>query len=256
MIYARPATPFDATLQAAPTGLVGTLGVRIIDQPAGTTIAARVTSGISEQPPGSGIYSTSLVAPSLAGTYLVVWDTGGVTPVYASEELQVSGVLPADSVPPDFAPSVDEVAALLHARTTKRGGSEVGTFTAETRPTAAEVEAMISMAASLVASSTGRMPTLAECPDAPNVVTAVRALIAMRATLFIEPSLWPEQTTAGVSPYTAMREQYEAELPRVVDAVHDCRASGEVEPGGAGEGGPGDAVWWFPGGYGFDVVTW
>jgi hypothetical protein len=98
MIYARPADTFDATTNGAPTGLTGTLGVRVIDQPAGATMLARTTAGISEQPPGSGIYSVTLIAPAIAGSYLVVWDTGGATPVYALEELQVAGVLPADVV--------------------------------------------------------------------------------------------------------------------------------------------------------------
>jgi hypothetical protein len=100
MIYARPADTFDATTNGAPTGLTGTLGVRVIDQPAGATMLARTTAGISEQPPGSGIYSVTLIAPAIAGSYLVVWDTGGATPVYASEELQVAGVTVADVVLP------------------------------------------------------------------------------------------------------------------------------------------------------------
>lgn len=100
MIYARPSQSFDSTTQNAPTGLVGTIGVRIIDQPAGTTVTARTTTGIAEQPAGSGIYSATLTAPATAGTYLVVWDTGGGSPRFASEELVVTGVLPSDVVLP------------------------------------------------------------------------------------------------------------------------------------------------------------
>src|SRR4051795_8358217 len=59
----------------------------------------------------------------------------------------------------DTYPTVEEVAGLLHARTTQRGGSEVGTFTATSRPTADQVEGMIRQAASLVLASTGAMPT-------------------------------------------------------------------------------------------------
>jgi hypothetical protein len=183
-----------------------------------------------------------------AGFYRVVW----IDAVGTEEPTEAVFSGPKPSV----APTVGEVAALLHARTTQRGGAEIGTFTSTTRPTAGQVEAMIRQASSLVFASTGAMPTLDDCPDAPNVASAVRTLIAMRATLFIEPSLWPEQTVAGVSPYTAMREQYEAELPRVVDAVRDCRESGAVEPGEGGEGGPADASYWFPPGAGYDVVVW
>lgn len=112
MIYAKPAQSFDATLQGAPTGLVGTLGVRIIDQPAGTLMLARTTSGISEQPVGSGIYSTALTAPAVNGTYLVVWDTGGLAPVFASEELQVAGVVPADVIPAPAGPGANVVSLI------------------------------------------------------------------------------------------------------------------------------------------------
>jgi len=197
-------------------------------------------------PPTYDFTTTNAQLP--AGWYRVVWlDAFGV------EE-------PTEAFPlgpkPSYAPTVGEVATLLHARTTKRGGAEVGTFTSTSRPTADQVEGMIRMATTIVQSSIGALPTLAECPDAPTLAGAVRTLIAMRATLYIEPSLWPEQTTAGVSPYTAMREQYEAELPRVADAVRDCRESGEIEPGQEGEGGPADAAWYFPGGYGYDVVQW
>jgi hypothetical protein len=194
---------------------------------------------------------TTTGATLSSGWYRVVW-----IDALAVEE-------PTEPFPlgpkPSFAPTVGEVGGLLHARTTQRGGGEAGTFTSTSRPTADQVEGMIRQASSLVLASTGAMPTPADCPDAPNIVSAVRTLIAMRATLFIEPSLWPEQTVAGVSPYTAMREQYEAELPRVVDAIRDCRESGEVEPGeggAAGGGGPADASYWFPPGAGYDVVVW
>jgi hypothetical protein len=198
------------------------------------------------QPPTYNFTTTNAALPG--GWYRVVW----------IDALNVEE--PTEPYPlgtkPTFAPTVGEVAALLHARTTQRGGSEVGTFTSTSRPTADQVEGMIRQASSLVLASTGSMPTLNDCPDAPNIISAVRTLIAMRATLFIEPSLWPEQIVAGVSPYTAMREQYEAEVPRVVDAIRDCRESGEVEPGEGGEGGPADASYWFPPGAGYDVVVW
>jgi hypothetical protein len=96
MIYALPGATFEAELQWDTTGLVGTLGVRIIDTPAGTTITARTTSGIAEQPAGSALYSVSLTAPTTAGTYNVFWDTGTVTPdTTAAEELVVTSTLPA-----------------------------------------------------------------------------------------------------------------------------------------------------------------
>lgn len=90
MPYVRPGETFDATAQDAPTGLAGTIGVQVLDTPGNNVVTPRTTAGISEAPPGSGIYSITLTAPTEAGSYLVVWDTGGATPAYTSEELTVT----------------------------------------------------------------------------------------------------------------------------------------------------------------------
>jgi hypothetical protein len=89
-IYAPPATTIEAALTGASTGLVGTLGIRILDTPSGVTFLARTTAGIVENPAGSGIYEWSGTGPSTAGTYSVVWDTGGATPVFTQEDLVVT----------------------------------------------------------------------------------------------------------------------------------------------------------------------
>jgi hypothetical protein len=61
-----------------------------------STAISRTTSGIEEEPDGSGIYIASLTAPSSTGEYVVVWDTGGtLTPANTtSEELFVTGTPP------------------------------------------------------------------------------------------------------------------------------------------------------------------
>jgi hypothetical protein len=68
----NPSTSFEAVAKF-PTGLTGTLGVRIIDN-AGATTIARVTAGIAEYPAGSGIYAKTLTSPGTAGQYTIVWD--------------------------------------------------------------------------------------------------------------------------------------------------------------------------------------
>lgn len=65
------------------TGLVGTIGYTIYDAD-GTVLQARSTEGITEVPAGSGIYGVSVLDSLLAGNQ-VVWDTGGVNPIYAYE---------------------------------------------------------------------------------------------------------------------------------------------------------------------------
>lgn len=90
MIYAAAGSPFEVSLTGAPTGLVGTVGVRLVDGQGGTSIA-RTTAGIVEHPAGSGIYTATLTAPATGGSYLAVWDTGGGTPTYAAEDVIVTG---------------------------------------------------------------------------------------------------------------------------------------------------------------------
>jgi hypothetical protein len=93
MIYAKPSASFEAVVQGFPTGLTGTVGVQIVDNVGGVTVA-RTTTGITETPSGSGIYTKTLAAPSSAGQYTVVWDKGVVNPMnVASEDLSVAGAL-------------------------------------------------------------------------------------------------------------------------------------------------------------------
>lgn len=99
MIYARPSATFVAEFDGAPTGLAGTIGVQIVSRPAGVVALARTTAGIAETPAGSGLYTVALTAPTTLGDYDVLWDTGGATPRYAREPLEVTGAAtPADRV--------------------------------------------------------------------------------------------------------------------------------------------------------------
>ncbi len=89
MIFAKPSTSFESTATGFPTGLTGTIGVRVTDGVGGTTIA-RTTSGIVETPAGSGIYVATLTAPVSIGQYQVTWDDAGSPTTWAAEELTVT----------------------------------------------------------------------------------------------------------------------------------------------------------------------
>lgn len=102
-IEALPGATFEATLSNAPSGLVGTVGVRILDNVGGTTLP-RTTLGITENPAGSGFYYVTLVAPTVVGQYTVFWDNGVVSPTTTSED----SLLVAYSL--NAGPSVDIVA--------------------------------------------------------------------------------------------------------------------------------------------------
>lgn len=91
MIYAQPGSSFAASVVGLPTGLTGTLGVRVINAVTGATAVARTTSSISEPVSGSGTYLAELTAPGTAGRYVVMWDTGSVSPTTtAVEDMVVS----------------------------------------------------------------------------------------------------------------------------------------------------------------------
>lgn len=98
-LLSEPGVAFYSTLENATSGLVGTVGVRVINKATNATAIARTTSGIVEAPASSGTYVATITAP-VAGRYLVLWDTGSVSPsTTASDDLvvssQVSGGIPA-----------------------------------------------------------------------------------------------------------------------------------------------------------------
>lgn len=96
VIYAAPGAAFESTAESETTGLTGTIGARIVDGQGATTVA-RATTGIVETPAGSGVYVATLTAPTVQGSYTVVWDTGGGAPSWGTDTLVVTtdGVLAA-----------------------------------------------------------------------------------------------------------------------------------------------------------------
>lgn len=107
MIYIRANESFEVTLTGAPTNLVGTLGIQIVDG-IGNTIISRTTSDIVEHPANSGIYTATLVSPDDVGSYVIVWDDGAG--VYTAEELVVTLEQP---VPPGPDPINIDAAAVV-----------------------------------------------------------------------------------------------------------------------------------------------
>lgn len=88
-LYVQRSAGFEATAEGFSSGLVGTLGVRIVDNLGAETLA-RTTAGIIELVPGSGVYAVTLSAPATAGEYSVVWDDTQPGPGHtAAESLSV-----------------------------------------------------------------------------------------------------------------------------------------------------------------------
>lgn len=191
MINALASQTFAAILENAPTGLVGTLGVRI-DDTEGNTVAPRTTTGIVEVVAGSGTYAKSnLIAPDDPGSYIVIWDANDV---FAPEELRVREA-------PEFAPwspTVEEVAEHVSARTKTDDGVYVGTFNEDTRPTGEQVETLIANAVADVRA----VFTADEVPE--SSWSFAKRAAELKAALFIELSYFPEQAQDN-SPYLQLR---------------------------------------------------
>lgn len=94
-IYSLPGAVFYSELDNAPTGLVGTVAVRLLRKSDDVTVTARTTAGIVESPADSGRYKATMVAPNVEGAYTVFWDKGEVTPTTtATDDLVVTANLP------------------------------------------------------------------------------------------------------------------------------------------------------------------
>jgi hypothetical protein len=99
-ISAAPGATIYPSLDWGVTGLVGTIGVRIYKDSDASIALARATAGIVETPATSGRYVATVVAPTTAGEYTILWDNGAVTVGNtATEDLTVSYSAVAASVP-------------------------------------------------------------------------------------------------------------------------------------------------------------
>lgn len=205
-----------------PTGLVGTLGVRVEDSN-DAVLQARSTADISEFATGS--YRKWVTFPEAKGIVVVIGDADGVE---AIEEFRVTNdpiLLVADPLEVDWRPSLPEVGALLRSRTrggVAEGGQTLGTFTAETTPTADEVESLISYATSSVASRIGLSP----CTDA--LTARARGMAALYTAMLVELSYFPEQIGSDRSPYEKYKELYDEGMEALTEAIaEDCGGGGD-----------------------------
>lgn len=209
----QPAATFEATFDQLETGLVGVAGWRINDGQ-GATVTTRSTTGVIEDPAGSGSYNITGVAPSVAGSYNVVFDTGGDDPLYLNELLTVAVTDPGTTFPDGTTPTVAEVSALLRARTYVNGQYH-GVFDDETRPTGDEVQDLILMAASYVLGRTGTT----SIPTA--LAASVRYGVALRAAALIEMSYWPEQAQENGSMFDMLTQTFDTHLAGLIDNLAD-----------------------------------
>ena len=105
-------------------------------------------------------------------------------------------------LPPDLRmPTVADLGAMLRGRTKDNFGNEVGTFNADTRPTASQVAALITLAAADVTAKVAH-------PIVDPYGDAARSAIALRAAMLIEVSYFPEETESRDSAFGRFERQY------------------------------------------------
>lgn len=121
----------------------------------------------------------------------------------------------------DITPSVADVGAILFARTKEGLGGEAGTFTANTRPTAEQVESLAERSARVVALKLGlphsRMGSLVE---------HAKQVVATRTAWQVEIAYWPSEVEAGDSTAEHLRAMFEQELEMLEEAARDNQPGG------------------------------
>lgn len=120
----------------------------------------------------------------------------------------------------DLTPNVAEVAAHLRVRTKDAHGQEVGTFNADTRPTADQVEALIATGVRRVAARVGQ--SICEGGDVvkqAELYADARDLAALRVALQIELSYFAEQVGSSRSPYEQLKALYDESIESLRSAI-------------------------------------
>lgn len=124
--------------------------------------------------------------------------------------------------PFDIACTVDDVAAIIRSRTKDSAGNEVGTFTADTRPTDAQCEVAIEHAVVLVHTKVGYIGD--------TCAALATGVVAIGAAAEIELSYFPEQSRSDRSVYTFLNTRWEQGLEGLALCVSGQLPSAEGAP--------------------------
>lgn len=169
-------------------------------------------------PLGEPVPIPTYETPFTGGTTITTLVVGPWFRLVYVDAAGVESVGPSFTIPAGVAvrPSLDDVAALLHARTYAETGDilgeALGSFTESTHPSAAQVEVLIDHAAADMAVRAGT-----EVP--PALYETARDLIAMRAAMLVEMSYFPEQSEGGRTVYQSLRLTYEEGAKRLARAA-------------------------------------
>lgn len=120
----------------------------------------------------------------------------------------------------EYTPTLDDVGALLRARTVDAGGNEVGTFTATTRPTNVEAEALINDAVKDAYTLFGEdIPDAADLDNPDAIRDSAREAVGYHAAALVELSHYPEQVARGNSNYQEYEDLWKQASIRIQAAI-------------------------------------
>lgn len=123
----------------------------------------------------------------------------------------------------DWTPNVADIGSQLRARTKDDTGAELGTFTAATRPTDTEVQALIPSGVSDVTMVVGsELPASVYGPakDVAIIATAMR----------VELTYFPEQINRGGSPYAQLKQLFDDKIKQLAIAVARAESGDNADP--------------------------
>jgi hypothetical protein len=223
--------PFTAALIAPGDSQLGgqPLGARV-ERPVTRAIASPF--GMAEL--SGGLYTVTLDAPVDPGSYQMVWLTIDDPPTYqafvpliATASVQ-GGAVPIVEWPPidltQVTPDAESVAALERTRTVDANGNDTGLFTAATRPTDTEAEALITQARDDVLAQLRRAVDPIHYPQ-------IRHIVSLYAAMLIETSYYREQTGQRTEEYAQLFTQSLTSLQARIDQdVQLAGLLGAMEP--------------------------
>ena len=132
----------------------------------------------------------------------------------------------------DYAPTIDEVAALIPSRARAANG-RISTFDETTQPTGDQVQSIIDRSGDKLEAKFG------EPVDA--LKASAKDVIALRAAMLVELTYFADQIRADRSPYQELKQLYEE---AVTDFLADrSKLGADGTPGTADDQRP---YWWFP----------
>jgi hypothetical protein len=126
--------------------------------------------------------------------------------------------VPDAIIPAEWWPDVDQVAALLRVRTLEggRSGEYVGTFNANTSPTATQVQAILALA---IDELSGR--TDGRTPCTPALEKRAASFIVYRAAQLVEMSYRPEASQDGTTLAAQLGAIADSRLVAIVGDITD-----------------------------------